>query len=389
VANLGVLGYFKYGGFLMAQWDALMLALGVAWQPAEWSVVLPVGISFFTFQSMSYTIDVYRRRIPADASLVDFALFVSFFPQLVAGPIVRASTFLPQLAAPRRATAEQLGWGLALMVAGLFAKVVMADGLLAPAVDPVWERMAIATGADAWVAVLAFSGQIYCDFAGYSVCAIGAALCLGFHLPRNFNAPYAARGFSDFWRRWHISLSSWLRDYLYIPLGGNRGGESATRRNLLLTMLIGGLWHGASWLFVLWGGLHGLFLVAERWLRARRGERPSRVPEVVAVAGVFALATLAWIPFRAPDLDSAIACVLAMLGGGQGGAPLLPPHAALAALGAMVVLLGWQWATRHRPLEATVALAPPWARLGALAGALALIGLFSGGGQSAFIYFQF
>ncbi|MBW1906898.1 MAG: MBOAT family protein, partial [Deltaproteobacteria bacterium] len=220
--NLGVLGFFKYGGFLLQNFVSLVSLLGVDYRPAAPSIVLPVGISFYTFQTLSYTIDVYRNRAQPWHSFRDYALYVSFFPQLVAGPIVRSSTFLPQCETERPVSGDQLGRGMALLVLGLFMKVVVADGLMAPVSEQVFAEGAVTDFRSAWLGTLAFAGQIFCDFAGYSTCAIGVALCLGFDLPTNFRFPYAALGFSDFWRRWHISLSSWLRDYLYIPLGGNR-----------------------------------------------------------------------------------------------------------------------------------------------------------------------
>ncbi|MGH8481237.1 MAG: MBOAT family O-acyltransferase, partial [Nevskiaceae bacterium] len=268
--NLSLLGFFKYGGFLLENFERAVAGIGVAYVAPDWSIVLPVGISFYTFASLSYTIDVYRRQIRSDCSLADYALFVSFFPHLVAGPIVRARLLLPQIEQARQATRDQIGWGLCLVCFGLFQKAVLADAVFAPLVDAVYAEPQRHGALDAAAAVLAFSGQIYYDFAGYSLAAIGLALCFGFEFPDNFRQPYAAAGFSDFWRRWHISLSTWLRDYLYIPLGGNRGGEARAARSLMLTMLIGGLWHGASWMFVLWGGLHGVYLAAERlWRRLR------------------------------------------------------------------------------------------------------------------------
>ena len=218
--NLGILGYFKYGGFLLENWQAFMGTFGIEYQVPEWSIILPVGISFYTFQTMAYTLDIYFRRAEPAKSFLDFALFVTFFPQLVAGPIVRPTHLIPQFAQPHVATAKQFGWGLSLAILGLFQKVVIADGLLASAAEEVFDAGGPVSTLDAWLGTLAFSGQIFSDFAGYSTTAIGVALCLGFSLPTNFRFPYAAIGFSDFWRRWHISLSSWLRDYLYIPLGG-------------------------------------------------------------------------------------------------------------------------------------------------------------------------
>jgi len=255
--NLGLLGFFKYGNFLLDNFILCTDFLGIHFQPARPDIILPVGISFYTFQTLSYTLDIYRRKIRPWHSFLDYALYVTFFPQLVAGPIVRAVEFLPQCIRPRRANRSQLSWGLSLLVIGLFEKVVIADGFLAPIVEAVYDSPLKPNFISAWGATVAFAGQIFCDFAGYSTCAIGVAMCLGFSLPDNFRFPYAAVGFSDFWRRWHISLSTWLRDNLYIPLGGNLGGQVRTYANLMITMLIGGLWHGASWTFVVWGGFTG------------------------------------------------------------------------------------------------------------------------------------
>jgi alginate O-acetyltransferase complex protein AlgI len=231
VANLSLLGFFKYGNFLLDNTRLLLGAFGVHYAPPGFDIVLPIGISFYTFASLSYTIDVYRREIEGDAPYLDYALFVSFFPHLVAGPIVRARQLLPQIATPRSASRDQLGWGLCLVIIGLFTKTVLADAVFAPVVDAAYANPALGA-LESWAAVLGFSGQIYCDFAGYSLCAIGLALCFGFEFPDNFRYPYGARGFSDFWRRWHITLSTWLRDSLYIPLGGNRHGEGRTYLSL-------------------------------------------------------------------------------------------------------------------------------------------------------------
>ena len=263
--NFGLLGYFKYAGFVLENFVRLVNTLGVEYAPAPPDIILPLGISFYTFQTLSYTISIYRGESEPAHSFLDFALFVTFFPQLVAGPIVRSKDFIRQLPSPRQADAHQFCWGLSLLTFGLFEKVVLSDTLLAPVADQVYGTPALAGSLDAWIGTFAFSCQIFFDFGGYSLCAIGAALCLGFVLPQNFHFPYAALGFSDFWRRWHISLSTWLRDYLYISLGGNRIGN---RANVFqsggLTMLLGGLWHGASWNFVIWGALHGTYLIVER-----------------------------------------------------------------------------------------------------------------------------
>ena len=391
LANLGLLGYFKYGGFLQENCRALLQGLGIDYAPPQWSIVLPVGISFYTFQTLSYTIDVYRRRIEPEPSLRDFALFVSFFPQLVAGPIVRAADFLPQIKVPKVIEPRLLAWGGTLLVIGLFLKTVIADAILAPVVDDVYAHAAGAARFDAITAVLAFSGQIYADFAGYSTCAIGAALCFGFVLPENFRFPYAATGFSDFWRRWHISLSTWLRDYLYVPLGGRSSSFSRRARNLLLTMGLGGLWHGASWMFVLWGLLHGSYLVIEHAVRARwreplqRWARPWTLP-LLALA-TFILVSLTWIPFRAADGATALALWTA-LWTGPGDSALAFNQSAGVWLVMGGILLGG-WFAREHSLEALHdALSRP-ARVLLMALMAASIVLVSGGDERAFLYFQF
>src|SRR5467141_186207 len=265
--NLSMLGFFKYGNFLLQNFQWLLARIGIVYQPPHLDILLPVGISFYTFHSLSYTLDIYRGVLQPTKSLRDFVLAVSFFPQLVAGPIVRAGDFLPQLVHPTRLKTGQFLWGLALMTLGLFQKIVLADTMLSGAADRVFTYPGPLVALDSWAGVLAFAGQIFFDFAGYSSCAIGAALCLGFHLKDNFRFPYAAIGFSDFWRRWHISLSTFLRDYLYIPLGGNRAGWTRAAINLVIVMFLGGLWHGAAWPFVVWGLLHGSYLVIERVIR--------------------------------------------------------------------------------------------------------------------------
>ncbi len=385
VANLGLLGFFKYGGFLLQNFNLALGVLGVEFQPPAWNIILPIGISFYTFASLSYTIDVYRGRIRGDAPLLDYGLFVSFFPHLVAGPIVRAEFLLPQFAEPRRATADQIGWGLALTCMGLFCKTVMADSVFAPVVDAVYARPAAHGALDAWAAVLGFSGQIYYDFAGYSLCAIGLALCFGFEFPDNFRHPYGARSPVEFWRRWHISLSTWLRDYLYIPLGGNRGGAVQTMRNLMLTMLIGGLWHGAAWMFVLWGGLHGLYLALARvWPRPAAEHGPTAF---TASLLTFLLITLTWIPFRAPDWSTMQALLSALVRPGL--VTRIDPQLLAMCFISILATFGWHCVARDRSLSVQFCALRPTARAGLLT--LCLIGIFlcSGGDQRAFIYFQF
>jgi alginate O-acetyltransferase complex protein AlgI len=389
LVNLGLLGFFKYGGFLLANFQDAVGALGIVYRAPEWKILLPVGISFYTFASLSYTIDVYRREIRGDCSYLDYALFVSFFPHLVAGPIVRASALLPQIQQPRQVTRDQLGWGLVLVCVGLFSKVVLADTLFAPLVDQIYSNPGIHGALDIWAAVFGFSGQIYFDFSGYSLCAIGLALCFGFAFPDNFRAPYAARGFSDFWRRWHMSLSSWLRDYLYIPLGGNRGGGWTTDRNVILTMLIGGLWHGASWMFVLWGGLHGIYLVAERHLRGSTAAtiESTTGDQIPLTMLTFLLVTLSWIPFRAPNMH-AVGSMFAGLF--RFGIPIqVEPIQIFLCFACIGAMLRWQFALRDRSFEEQFGKLSGIAQAAILAGCMISMFLWSGGDERAFIYFQF
>lgn len=389
--NLGLLGYFKYGGFLLENFVTLMGALGIEFVPPAASIVLPIGISFYTFQTLSYTLDVYRGQMQPRYGLLDFSLFVSFFPQLVAGPIVRASQFLPQCVASRRATADSMGWGLTLLAFGLFAKVVLADSVLAPVADAVFGAPDTVGTFEAWLGVFAFSGQIFFDFSGYSTCAIGAAMCLGFALPDNFRSPYAAIGFSDFWRRWHISLSQWLRDYLYVSLGGNRRGEVRTLVNLVVTMFLGGLWHGASWMFVIWGLLHGFYLVVEHGARtlfsgiAAFGSRPAR-----AVLGLltFVIVSMTWVFFRAADMDSATTLLTTMTVPTGMGSLVFAEQLPLM-LFVLLGLVAWHWASRNSSLEPMFERLPLWARTLVISTVVVSI-IYSGGGvQHAFIYFQF
>jgi D-alanyl-lipoteichoic acid acyltransferase DltB (MBOAT superfamily) len=388
-SNLGLLAYFKYANFLAANTAHLLSAFGVDYVPSASSVVLPIGISFYTFASLSYTIDVYRRDVRGDWNLLDYALFVSFFPHLVAGPIVRAAQLLPQIETLRSPTRDTVGWGLTLTIIGLFCKTVLADSLFAPVVDDVFAAPSRYGALDSWSAVFAFSGQIYYDFAGYSLCAIGLALCFGIAFPDNFRSPYAAVGFSDFWRRWHVSLSSWLRDYLYVSLGGNRNGEVRTYLNLMLTMLLGGLWHGASWMFVLWGGLHGAYLALERAWRTRRVgfARPSQRALVLVSALTFVGVSLTWIPFRAADAGVASRVLNGLFDFRL--APMLPIAQTIFCLLAIAMTLAWQWRMRATSLEAQFAEFGRPVQVALLAGCLIAMFLCSGGDERAFIYFQF
>ena len=330
VSNLAILAYFKYYNFFAGNLNGVLGWSGFRLPVLQ--ILLPAGISFYTFKSMSYTIDVYRREIEPCSSLMDYATFVTFFPELIAGPIVRASIFIPQMTRRIGPTADRLAVGASLFLLGLTKKVVIADRLAAP-VDQVFAHPALYSGRMLWLGVIGYGIQIYCDFSGYSDMAIGTAKMIGYDLPENFNMPYVARNIAEFWRRWHITLSSWLRDYLYIPLGGNRRGEGRTYVNLMLTMLLGGLWHGASWNFVLWGGLHGSALAAHRLYRTIAGDR-FRMPPGVTWVMTLLFVMLCWIPFRAARLGDTIQILRGMftLAGGAS----FPADAVFVALGLVI-----------------------------------------------------
>ncbi|HRV80397.1 MAG TPA: MBOAT family O-acyltransferase, partial [Planctomycetota bacterium] len=311
--NLGLLGFFKYSPLIvktLAPWLQAAGAFREAPSFGHW--VVPVGISFYTFQTLSYTIDLYRRRIDPATSFRDFLLYVAFFPQLVAGPIVRASELLPQFKKRKRLHPEHIQQGIYCVVTGLCLKMVVADGV-ATAVNMLFDKAGEAAGASVaqtWIGVTAFSVQIYADFAGYSRIAIGLALLMGLRFPDNFHYPYISQSLSEFWTRWHITLSQWLRDYLYVPLGGNRKGRERTYANLMITMLLGGLWHGAAWTFAAWGLWHGFGLALERMLglNESRRDRPAalQVPvRVLRIVLVWCFVTSGWVFFRARDFDTA------------------------------------------------------------------------------------
>jgi alginate O-acetyltransferase complex protein AlgI len=389
--NLSMLGFFKYGNFLLENFQWLLARGGVAYQPPHLDVFLPIGISFYTFHSLSYTLDIYRGVMRPTRSLRDFTLAVSFFPQLVAGPIVRAGDFLPQLAFPPKPQNGRFFWGLALMTLGLFEKVVLADTMLSGSADRVFGHGGPLLALDSWIGVIAFAGQIFFDFAGYSTCAIGAALCLGFHLKDNFRFPYAAVGFSDFWRRWHISLSTFLRDYLYIPLGGNRHGAARAMVNLIIVMFLGGLWHGAAWTFVVWGLLHGAYLAMERLLRVFFKEAPWANHlgfKLVAGAVTYVAVLVAWVFFRASDFTSANRLLSSMFGAYPHGDALLSTREILQVAIVTFFLLSAHWLLRDNSIEAAVTRLPRWVVTGAWA-AMACAIILNQGSSNAFIYFQF
>jgi D-alanyl-lipoteichoic acid acyltransferase DltB (MBOAT superfamily) len=413
VLNLGMLSYFKYGGFLLENFTALLSVMGITFHAVKPDIILPVGISFYTFVTLSYTLDVYRRKFAPEPSFLNFALFVTYFPHLVAGPIVRPEDLIPQFKTPRRATSEQLSWGLFLLSLGLFMKVTIADGLLAEPADLIFGLPFPVQTLDAWMGVLAFSGQIFCDFAGYSTCAIGVSLCLGFVLPDNFRYPYAAIGFSDFWRRWHITLSTWLRDYLYIPLGGNRHGTARTYVNLMITMLLGGLWHGASWTFVVWGALHGLFLCIERFWRERAARRREMRAEAAVDETVVSRATIippmhfsshlaqfglamltlflvniTWVFFRAPTFGGATLLLLSMFGVIPDGAPMLTNLAILTVISITAGIIICHWTMRNSSLLALSQRLPWWGLSLGWSSMLILV-ILTQKSSGSFIYFQF
>ncbi len=442
--NLGMLGYFKYFNFFADSFSAMLERFGISMPMSHLNVLLPIGISFYTFQSMSYVIDVYRRDIKPTRNLLDFAAFVSFFPHLVAGPIMRPTTLLPQIEKPRRFDTTRFHQGVYLIFWGLVKKVVIADNL-ARLADPLWQRAGSLNTGEALLAIYAFAFQIYCDFSGYTDVARGISKTLGFELALNFNLPYFARSPKEFWSRWHISLSTWLRDYLYFPLGGNRGGprlagnlmlavvagmvgagvavalsslfalnrevwlgasavliastmlilrirtvDGLTRRNLILTMVLGGLWHGAAWTFVIWGLFHGLWLAVHReWERLTRTaawrERPSWLHNLFFRLATFHLVCLGWVFFRANSLNQATA-ILGDLIANPGPAPFRLT-VLMAAL--ILPLLAYQL-IQHRSGDLDFLGRIPWpARslaFGALFYALIFVGDFGG---SQFIYFQF
>lgn len=296
ITNLGFLGFFKYYNFFLDSFLNAFSFFGVEMKASSLNIILPVGISFYTFQTLSYTIDVYKRKLEPTKDFAVFSAFVSFFPQLVAGPIERATHLLPQFYVKRVFDYKAISSGLKMMLWGLFMKVVVADRL-SLYVDTVYSNIDMHSGLSLFVATMFFAIQIYCDFAGYSLIAIGVAQLFGFNLMENFRRPYLSSSFKEFWSRWHISLSSWFRDYLYIPLGGNQKGNVRTNLNLLITFVVSGFWHGANWTFIIWGFLHGIYLIIEKSLKR------FNVPKLISILFIFALTNLAWVFFRANSVS--------------------------------------------------------------------------------------
>lgn len=392
VTNLGILGFFKYFNFFVDSADYLLRMVGLQPDMPTLHVILPVGISFYTFQTMSYTIDVYRGKIAPTRNLAEFALYVSFFPQLVAGPIERATRLLPQIQRQRVVTYDHLSTGTFLILLGLFRKVAIADGV-APLVNQLFANPDAAGSWQLLIGLYLFSLQIYGDFAGYSDIARGTARLLGFELMENFQHPYFSTSITEFWRRWHVSLSSWLRDYLYIPLGGNRFGTFMTYRNLMLTMLLGGLWHGAAWTFVVWGGLHGLYLAGHKLLLGDRAPQVDNRPrtftqwprELAKALLTFHLVALTWIFFRAPDFDTAWTYLTRILA----ASPSADVEGLNKLLVAIVLMFGIDW-IQYRNRNHTALVDWHWLPAGLVYAGMVLA-IFMLRSQSAvpFIYFQF
>ncbi len=392
VVNLGVLAFFKYAQFLGDIAIDLAALAGVQFHPINLGILLPIGISFYTFESMSYVIDVYKRRFKAATSLVDYSLFVTFFPHLVAGPILRYQDFSPQCEQPKAWNAIPAGRALAMLAVGLALKVCLADLVFSPLADRVFAVGARPDATAAWVGAAAFSLQVYCDFSGYSLCAIGSALLFGFQFRTNFESPFGSVGMADLWTRWHISLSTWLRDYVFNPLGGYRKGRTWGHINLIATFLICGLWHGAAWTYVIWGGLNGLFQVLERVVRDRIWDftRAKGIPaRSLLMLVTFCLFTVAVVFFRAATVGDAVQMIgVMMTGAGNDSALVLSANecrlAIIVGVGVLVAhqisagVRGWEW------LDA----GPIWRRAGLVSLALGCV-VLSPGFNPAFIYFQF
>lgn len=393
-ANLGILGFFKYFNFFATSLADLLNHVGLHASPAALRVALPIGISFYTFRSLSYTIDIQRGQLKPAQSLLDYGVFVAFFPFLGAGPIVRARQFLPQLTRDRRYNPADLEAGLCRFVLGFCKKAFIADTIGVYLVDPVFKQPGVYRPAVLWLALFGYSIQIYADFSGYSSMAIGVSRALGFKVPENFEFPYLARSMSDFWRRWHISMTSWFRDYLWwsvaskIPLAAHLRWSAA----LVFVFLVSGLWHGAGWTFVAWGGVHGIALAAnQQWRAWRETGEPSRGSRngwlaIPGMLGTSLLVTLAWLLFRAPDFGSAWVFLRGMLGAGGAGSLDLPPVVGLAAAGFVIDHVAG-YVLEHRPETVRQISAP----IRGLAYAALLVLLWHGLPEHAhqFIYFQF
>jgi len=379
VNNLGLLSFFKYGGFVTDNLNLLLSSLGIPYALPAPDILLPIGISFYIFQSMSYTIDYYRGNIERETSLIRYAAFVSLFPRLLAGPIERAKNLLPQLHKPPRVSIQDITDGLSLFVVGFFKKVALAD-YMALYVDKVYDAPEQFQAPALVLATFLFSWQIYFDFSGYTDMARGVARMMGFRLMLNFNNPYLATGLGDFWSRWHISLSSWFKDYVYIPLGGNRKGNFNTYRNMFLTMVISGLWHGAAWTFVIWGALHALGRFCTRELEQTSFYK-ERVPKVAKQLLVFVFVSFAWIFFRAATISDAWVIVTRIFSSG-----LANPYCPLLAL--VLIFAVWLYQlTYESRLKWALELRP--VRIGIVLLLVFYLAVFAPASEKAFIYLQF
>ena len=392
IASLTLLGYFKYAQFFANTAIELFALAGVVYKPMDLGIVLPLGISFYTFESISYIVDVYKKRIEPTKNLRDYGLFMTFFPHLVAGPIMRFNDFNAQTVTPRVVTADAVALGAFMLVGGLFLKIVGADHIFAPISDIVFAPDYKAGFVSAWAGAFSFSMQVYCDFAGYSLAALGIAKMFGFHLPSNFEAPFASVGIAELWTRWHISLSNWLRDYVFNPLGHYRNGRLRGYLNVMITFTACGFWHGAAWHFVAWGAMHGAFLVGERVLKDAIGAwkiwdvKPVRWALALLT---FALFSLAVVLFRASTLTLAWERVIAMFGAPIKDAATLAWNgdAKVFVIGLIVALAVQAWLKSRNGWQWVDAVAWPW-RMALLAFMLLAI-VLSPGKTNAFIYFQF
>jgi len=395
--NLGFLGVFKYYNFFIDSFAGLLDTLGITVSHSTLRILLPPGISFYTFQALAYIVDVYYRRMKPATSLVDYSLFISLFPHLIAGPIQRPSHLLPQVQQERRFDSVRFFDGLQLIVSGLFRKVVVANNCALLADAAFNGRLGEPNVAVVAIGVYAFAWQIYGDFSGYSDMARGSAQLMGFHFMVNFRQPYLAQSLQDFWRRWHISLSTWLRDYLYISLGGSHHGERKTHRNLMLTMLIGGLWHGANWTFVVWGGIHGVGLSIERFFRRvfsgrHVGDEGAGRLAIASPAAwlrrvfVFHLVCLSWIFFRATSIGDAFTFL-----GGVGRVSWIPEYATacIFLVAFTLPMLCIDLLNERRAEEYVMERSNPMARVAIALTLLVAVFFFAGGSTNAFIYFQF
>lgn len=393
LVNLGLLAYFKYANFFIESFaDFSQGILGLEPNMSSLAIILPVGISFYTFQTLSYTIDIYRKRLDPTNNIVEFAAFVSFFPQLVAGPIERASNLLPQFKEKKKFRYEDGSEGMRLIVWGLFKKTVIADNC-APYVNEIFSSYQDQPAAVLFMGAILFAFQIYGDFSGYSDIAIGTARLFGFRLMTNFNYPYFSRDVAEFWRRWHISLSTWFRDYLYIPLGGSRKSMKRTLTNVLIIFVVSGFWHGANWTFIVWGGLHALYImpvVAFGLNRKHLDGNRSLVPKISEIAQIgltFFLVCVAWIFFRAPSVGVATDYLFGMV-----QRPVLPenfyffPPWLLGLIGFMVLS---EWIGKNHTPEKWIGIIPKWGRYGFYLLLFGLWFLFASSEKQAFIYFQF